>query len=86
MLDHWHVLIRPYPNVVIETMIGAVKQNMLRQIWTVRKCPTFWQERFLDHRIRHEKDFEHHLEYIRLNPVKHGLVKHGLVERPEDYP
>jgi len=38
------------------------------------KGATIWQTRFLDHRIRDEDDFMHHVEYIRLNPVKHGYV------------
>lgn len=34
---------------------------------------TFWQRRFWEHRIRDEKDFERHADYIHFNPVKHGL-------------
>ncbi len=78
--DHWHAVIRPYPNIVIETVVGAVKENMLRKVWEIQKCPTFWQERFLDHRTRDEEDLAYHVNYVWLNPVKHGLV-----ERPEDY-
>ena len=29
----------------------------------------------LDHRIRNEKDFNQHVEYIRMNPVKHGYIQ-----------
>jgi putative transposase len=78
--DHWHALIRPYPDIVIETVVGAVKENMLWRVWAAQKRPTFWQERFLEHRLRNDDDLAYHLEYIRMNPVKHGLV-----ERPEDY-
>ncbi len=65
---------------MIETVVGAVKENMLWRVWAVQKRPTFWQERFLDHRLRNEDDLAYHVEYVRMNPVKHGLV-----ERPEDY-
>lgn len=34
-----------------------------------------WQRRFWEHRIRDEKDFEAHCDYIHYNPVKHGLVR-----------
>jgi putative transposase len=34
-----------------------------------------WQRRFWEHRIRNECDFNHHINYIHYNPVKHGLVK-----------
>lgn len=36
---------------------------------------TIWQRRFWEHEIRGEKDFEHHIDYIHYNPVKHGIVK-----------
>ncbi len=39
-----------------------------------------WQRRFWEHTISGEKDFEHHVDYIHYNPVKHGLVK-----CPKDY-
>jgi putative transposase len=33
-----------------------------------------WQRRYWEHTIRDERDFQAHLDYIHLNPVKHGLV------------
>ena len=33
-----------------------------------------WQRRFWEHRIRDEKDFNRHVDYIHYNPVKHGKV------------
>lgn len=92
--DHWHALIRPgirestmtggqvagsnRQQVVIEQVVGAVKRNVLRDL-QIKGSP-IWQTRFLDHRIRDEDDFLHHLEYIRLNPVKHGYVT-----EPDEY-
>ena len=40
-----------------------------------------WQRRFWEHTIRDEDDFKRCLDYVRYNPVKHGLV-----ERVRDYP
>lgn len=34
-----------------------------------------WQRRFWEHLIRDQKGYEHHLNYIYYNPVKHGYVK-----------
>jgi putative transposase len=34
-----------------------------------------WQRRFWEHTIRDHDDFNHHLNYIHYNPVKHGLVR-----------
>jgi len=39
-----------------------------------RKQQAVWQQRFWEHEIRDEHDFEKHVEYIHYNPVKHGLV------------
>jgi putative transposase len=33
-----------------------------------------WQRHFWEHCIRDEQDFEHHVDYVHVNPVKHGLV------------
>jgi putative transposase len=40
-----------------------------------------WQRRFWEHQIRDENDLQKHVDYIHYNPVKHGLV-----ERVEDWP
>ncbi|MBS3733633.1 MAG: transposase [Phycisphaerae bacterium] len=40
-----------------------------------------WQRKFWEHTIRDAKDFRMHLDYIHLNPVKHGYV-----DRPRDWP
>lgn len=40
-----------------------------------------WQRRYWEHLIRDEKDLDRHLDYCWFNPVKHGLV-----ERVEDWP
>ncbi len=33
-----------------------------------------WQRRYWEHTIREEADFSRHVDYIHINPVKHGLV------------
>jgi len=40
-----------------------------------------WQRRFWEHRIRDEKDWRRHVDYIHYNPVKHAYVN-----TPEDWP
>jgi putative transposase len=57
-----------------------------------------WQRRYWGHTIRDEDDFVRHVDYIHINPVKHGLVTrvrdwpyssfHRMVRRgicPEDW-
>ncbi len=40
-----------------------------------------WQRRFWEHCIRDADDLDRHVNYIHWNPVKHGLV-----DRPDDWP
>ena len=34
-----------------------------------------WQRRYWEHLIRDEADFKAHVDYVHINPLKHGLVK-----------
>ena len=45
-----------------------------------RRLRGVWQQRFFEHTIRSVRDYQMHLDYIHVNPVKHGLV-----ERPVDW-
>lgn len=40
-----------------------------------------WQRRFWEHLIRDEADYRAHMDYVHINPVKHGLV-----QRVSDWP
>jgi len=33
-----------------------------------------WQRRYWEHLIRNDADFAAHMDYVHMNPVKHGLV------------
>ena len=33
-----------------------------------------WQRRFWEHQIRNDLDLQHHVDYVHINPVKHGYV------------
>ena len=35
-----------------------------------------WQRRFWEHTIRDESDYMAHVDYVHINPLKHGLVEH----------
>jgi REP-associated tyrosine transposase len=34
-----------------------------------------WQRRYWEHLIRDEADYRAHMDYVHINPVKHGLVR-----------
>ncbi|MDR5729315.1 MAG: transposase [Terriglobia bacterium] len=80
MPDHLHILIAPS-----ETLEKAAQ--LIKGGFSFRAKRAFdwkfevWQQGFTDHRIRNEEDWQQHLEYIRMNPVKAGIVA-----RAEDYP
>lgn len=40
-----------------------------------------WQRRYWEHLIRDDEDFRRHLDYVHINPLKHGLVG-----RVQDWP
>ena len=40
-----------------------------------------WQRRYWEHLIRDEADFQAHVDYVHINPQKHGLV-----EQVKDWP
>jgi putative transposase len=40
-----------------------------------------WQRRYWEHTIRDETDFARHIDYVHINPLKHGLVR-----RVRDWP
>jgi len=57
----------------------AVAADYERSEWrnasrTSRRESTLWQRRFWEHQIRDEADFAAHMDYVHINPVKHGLV------------
>ena len=60
--------------------IGLPKGPM-RPSLEARQERGIWQRRYWEHHIRNEEDFRAHMQYCWINPVKHGLVN-----RPEDWP
>ena len=48
------------------------RRSEVRQRWNERGI---WQRHYWEHLIRDELDFERHLNYIHMNPVKHGWVR-----------
>ncbi|MEW6765583.1 MAG: transposase [Pseudomonadota bacterium] len=40
-----------------------------------------WQRRFWEHTLRDERDYAAHVDYVHINPIKHGLVS-----RVRDWP
>jgi putative transposase len=106
--EHMHCVIElPVNDDDFSTRIRLIKANFSKAIpkgehlSLVRKSRGergIWQRRFWEHLIRDETDCQAHIDYVHINPVKHGLVKqvkdwphstfHHLVKQgiyPEDW-
>ena len=92
--EHWHALWRlPEGDTDYSTRVRRVKKLFTRT-WLAaggRERPVtasqrrlrrrgIWQARFWEHTIRDAADFKMHLDYVHMNPVRHGLVA-----RPGDW-
>jgi putative transposase len=66
-------------NLIKRRTSKALKLSYYRPEWmseskSAHRELTFWQRRYWEHRIRDDRDFEQHADYIHYNPVKHRLV------------
>ncbi|WP_374600157.1 transposase [Niveibacterium sp.] len=50
------------------------KTECISAVCSARDERGIWQRRFWEHTIRDERDYAVHLDYVHINPVKHGLV------------
>lgn len=83
--EHVHIVITlPDNDSDFSFRLAKIKSLFSRQIARVelitdsrknKRERGIWQRRFWEHLIKDEIDFEHHLNYIHYNPVKHGYVK-----------
>ena len=85
--DHLHALwTLPVGDANFSTRWRLIKEGFTRGYLKTHEHPRrsesrrakgeqgIWQRRFWEHAIRDEADFAAHLDYIHINPVKHGLV------------
>ena len=60
----------------------ALPENFHRSESKIKKREKgIWQRRYWEHQIRDESDLIRHIDYIHINPMKHGLV-----QRVKDWP
>ena len=81
MPDHVHLILTPSPRVSLEKAMQFVKGGFsFRAKRELRYIREVWQKSYNQHRIKDADDYEKHVEYVWMNPVKACIVK-----RPEDY-
>jgi len=79
MPDHFHLLITP--STSLEKSVQLIKGGFsFRAKKELGSNAEIWSRGFADHRIRDFEDFDKHVNYIHLNPVK----KH-LCANPHEY-
>ena len=82
--DHFHWLMHVEDERGnFSNVLHSIKRNFTLNFKTAHNITTsvnLWQKRFWDHVIRDEHDLHNHFDYIHYNPVKHGFV-----QRPEDW-
>jgi len=87
--DHIHMIITPKNPKDYSKIIALIKRSFtygldmktkeeskinLSASSYRRNLSGVWQKRFYEHTIRDEKDYVKILDYIKINPIKHGLV------------
>ena len=87
--EHIHMIIKPkipkeYSKIIrhikrsfVYGLDESIKEEAKTAISSAkyhRGYAGIWQERFYEHTIRDEKDWLEKMEYIRINPIKHGHV------------
>lgn len=82
--DHLHCLWSlPTGDADFSRRWQFIKASFTRRLKRMDKniCLPIWQNRYWEHCVRDDADFQRHLDYIHYNPVKHGYVT-----RPCDWP
>ncbi|MDB5799217.1 MAG: transposase [Rhodocyclales bacterium] len=60
---------------------GLPKTEHLSTTRAIKGERGVWQRRFWEHTVRDEADYAAHMDYVHINPLKHGLV-----QRVADWP
>jgi REP element-mobilizing transposase RayT len=76
-----HCIAAPRYPATISQVIQCVKQSSVTGINRLRGTEgELWQPRFFDRALRTVEEYHEKVEYIHLNPVRAGLVRH-----PQDW-
>ena len=83
--DHFHCVIElPEGDVDFATQLRLIKVGFSKalpktefrsDVRNARGERGIWQCRFWEHLIKSDKDYQAHVDYVHINPLKHGLVK-----------
>jgi REP element-mobilizing transposase RayT len=82
MPDHIHFLCAPRDrDGSLSAFVGWYKAWVTREAWRLGVQGRLWQPEFFDHLLRSALLYQQKWEYVRLNPVRAGLV-----QAPDEWP
>jgi REP element-mobilizing transposase RayT len=83
MPDHVHFFCAPESNAkTLPVFVGSWKEWTSKGIKReLHATSSIWQEEFFDHVLRSSESYGEKWNYVRNNPVRHGLVTNAA-DRP----
>ncbi|MEY2551731.1 MAG: REP-associated tyrosine transposase [Verrucomicrobiota bacterium] len=82
MPDHVHLFVAIPPlEITLSKWIHALRTVIGKELLRLGFQKPHWQEGFFDHVLRSAESYSQKWEYVRMNPVRAGLV-----ENPDDWP
>ncbi|MBP6508425.1 MAG: transposase [Opitutaceae bacterium] len=76
----WHMHLLLLMPDHLHALVSFPKQEEMRKVMagfkeaTAKRGGVDWQRDFFDHRLRNDRSLEEKADYIRMNPVRKGLV------------
>ena len=84
--DHFHCVIElPAEEIDFALRLRLIKSGFSKaipateyrsEIRVKRGERGIWQRRYWEHLIKNDADYQAHMDYVHINPLKHGLVRH----------
>lgn len=78
--NQWHIHLLLLMPDHLHALASFPRAESMRQVvygfkeMTAKRCGVSWQRDFFDHRLRNDEVFDEKAHYIRMNPVRKGLV------------
>lgn len=73
--DHMHAIwTLPKSDSDYSSRWREIKKKFTKELRRLGINEPIWQNRFWEHTIRDQTDFNNHFDYVHINPLKHGHV------------
>jgi putative transposase len=74
MPDHIHLFVSPTETEPLAMWMKSLKNSLSKTLKTLGHPAPHWQKGYFDHLVRSESAHDSKWIYVRMNPVRHGLV------------